>query len=267
MFRALGAVAVLLAVAPAALASRNLETIDVPAERADNATSATFDTKLKKGRLYAVRFSGSYRIDDTSWDPAYCFDGSGDCEEPSPSSVAVVQHWRRAKGAEPRYAHGLNFFDGAYPSFRADHTYTLPFEALFHTQLRASACPFTNCDAAGSIDARLVQRPFPDGFLRLWATDCRDGDRYDTSITFSTGECERVRLSGESGPNPGGSLRLQRKLGRWKDIGSPAGGQGAFPTAVRNLRNGRGTGKFRAVVTHGDRTVEKSNVVTINWVG
>ncbi len=69
-------VALLLAVAPAALASRTLETIDVPVKRADNATSATFDTKLKKGRLYSVRFRGSYRLGDTSWDPAYCFEGT-----------------------------------------------------------------------------------------------------------------------------------------------------------------------------------------------
>ncbi len=268
MFRVPVAIAALLATAPAALASRTLEAIDVPAKRADNATSAAFDTKLKKGRLYAVRFSGSYRHEDTSWDPAYCFEGSEECAEPSASVVAVLQHWRRVKGAEPRYARTTNFFDADdYPAYRADHTYSLPFEALFHTQLRSSACPFPNCDAAGSFRARLVQRPFPDGFLHLWAADCRDGERYDKAITFSAGGCERARLSGESGPRPGGSLQLQRKRARWRDIGSPAGGGGEFPVAERALRNGRGTDRFRVVVRNGGRIVAKSNTVTINWLG
>lgn len=265
----LGAFAVLLAVAPVAAASRTLETIDVPVKRADNATSATFDSKLKKGRLYAVRFSGSYELNDTSWDPAYCFDGSEDCAEPSASLVAVLQHWRRVKGAQQRYARTVNFFDAYddYPDYRSDHTYSLPFEALFHTQLRTSACPFTNCDAAGSFRARLVQRPFADGFLHLWAQDCRDGERYDTAITFSAGDCERALLSGESGPRPGGSLRLQRKRSRWRDVGSPAGGRGEFPAVELELRNGRSTERFRVVVRNGGRIVEKSNTVTINWLG
>ena len=267
MFRVLGGVALLLAVAPAALASRTLETIDVPVKRADNATSATFDTKLKKGRLYSVRFRGSYRLGDTSWDPAYCFDGPDPCAQPSPSVVATLQHWRRVKGDPPRYASALNFFDADYPAYREDHTYSLPFEALFHTQLHASACPFTNCEDAGSLEARLVQRPFQAGFLHLWAQDCRDGERYDTTITFSKGECERTVLSGESGPDPGGSLRLQRKRSRWRDIGAPAGAGGEFPTAALKLQGGRGTEKYRAVVVDGGRIVQKSNAVTINWLG
>ena len=269
MFRALGALAVLLTAAPAAAASRTLETIDVSAKRSDNATSATFDTRLKKGRLYAVRFSGSYELDDTSWDPAYCFEGSEECAEPSASVVAVLQHWRRVKGEQPRYARAVSFFDAYddYPAYRSDHTYSLPFKALFHTQLRSSACPFTSCDVAGSFRARLVQRTFPDGFLRLWAADCRDGERYDTAITFSAGECERALLSGESGPRPGGPLRLQRKRSRWRDIGSPAGGRGEFPAAKLELRDGRGTERYRVVVRDGGRIARKSNTVTINWLG
>ncbi|MGH2837951.1 MAG: hypothetical protein ACRDJY_06345, partial [Thermoleophilaceae bacterium] len=157
MFRLLGGVAVLLAAAPAALASRTIETVDVPVKRADNAMPATFDTKLKKGRLYSVRFRGSYRLEDASWDPAYCFEGTEECAEPSPSVVSRLQQWRRLKGDPPRYASALNFFDAYddYPAYRVDHTYSLPFEALFHTQLRASACPFTNCEDAGSLEARL----------------------------------------------------------------------------------------------------------------
>jgi hypothetical protein len=261
------AVVGLLALAPTAMASRTLETITVPAKRSGNETSATFKTRLKKDRLYAVRFSGSYRIDDTSWDPAYCFDGSGDCAEPSPSAVAVVQHFRRVKGAEPMYSHAFNFFHGAYPAFRGDHTYTLPFRALFHAQLRSAACPFAACDDVGSFRARLVQRPFPDGYLHLWGEDCRDGERHDTTITFSARQCERVHLSGESGPNPDGSLRLQRKARRWKDIGSATAGRGAFPIADLALRGGRGTDRFRAVLAEGGRILKKSNVVTINWIG
>lgn len=269
MFRALGAVAVLLAAAPAALASRTLETIDVPVKRSDNATSAAFDTNLKKGRLYAVRFSGSYELEDTSWDPAYCFEGTEECTQPSPSVVAVLQHWRRMRGAPPRYARTVDFFSAYhdYPAYRSDHTYSLPFEALFHTQLRSSACPFTNCDAAGSFRARLVQRPFPKGFVHLWAQDCRDGERYDSVITFSDGDCERARLSGESGPRPGGSLQLQRKRSRWRDVGAPAGGRGEFPAAKLELRNGRGTERFRVVVRDGGRIVAKSNTVKIHWLG
>ena len=269
MFRVLGVACVALAAAPVASASRTLETIDVPVKRSDNATSATFDTKLKKDRLYAVRFSGSFELEDTSWDPAYCFDGSEECAEPSASVVAVLQHWRRVKGAAPRYARAIDFFSAYddYPQYRSDHSYSLPFEALFHTQLRSSACPFTNCDSAGSLRARLVQRPFADGFLHLWAEDCRDGERYDKTITFSEGECERARLSGESGPQPGGSLQLQRKRNRWKDIGSPAEGGGEFPAATLKLRNGRGTERFRVVVRKGGRIAKRSNAVTINWLG
>ena len=267
MFAAL-AVAVLLAVAPPAMASRALETITVPVKRADNATSATFKTKVKEDRLYAVRFSGSFRIEDTSWDPAYCFDGDEECANPSPSVVAVVQQWRRVRGEEPMYASALNFFDGRYPAYRADHTYTLPFKALFHTQVRTAACPFTNCDDAGSLEARLLQRPFPEGFLHLWGEDCRDGARYDSTITVSAGECERVRLSGESGPRPGGALWLQRKRDKWKNVGETAGGAGEFPTATLGLKNGRGTDKFRAVLVRDrGRIVKRSNVLTIHWVG
>ncbi len=272
MFRAFGVVAVLLVAAPVASASRTLETVDVPAARADNATSATFDTKLKKGRLYAVRFSGSYELQDTMWDPAYCFEGSERCAEPSASVVAVLQHWRRVKGAEPRYARTVDFFNAygedEYPAYRSDHTYSLPFEALFHTQLRSSACPFPDCEGDGSLRARLLRRPFPKGFLHLWAEDCRDGERYDGEITFSAGKCERVRLSGESGPKPAGALWLQRKRGRWRNVGETAGGRGEFPTAALRLRNGRGTDQFRAVLTRDDgRIVKKSNVLTINWLG
>ena len=269
MFRALGVVALLLAAAPVAAASRTLETIDVPVKRSDNATSATFDTKVKKGRLYAVRFSGSYMLEDSRWDAAYCIEGPEDCAEPSPSVVAVVQHWRRQRGAAPRYARTVGFFDAFgddYPAYRSDHRYSLPFEALFHTQLRSSACPFTNCDGGGSVRARLVQRPFPRGFLHLWAEDCRDGERYDDTITFSAGDCERALLSGESGPRVGGSLRLQRKRRRWRNIGSPAGG-GEFPTAALALRDGRGTERYRAVVRNRGRIVAKSNTVTISWLG
>jgi hypothetical protein len=271
MFRVLGAVAVLLAVAPVAWASRTLETIDVPAKRADNATSARFDTKLKKGRLYAVRFSGSYELEGRSWDPAYCFGGGEDCAEPSPSVVAVLQHWRRVRGSEPRYARTVGFFDAYgdddYPAYRSDHTYTLPFEALFHTQLRSSACPFTTCDGEGSFRAQLVQRPFPEGFLHLWAEDCRDGERYDRAITFSAGKCEHALLSGESGPRPGGALRLQRKRERWRDIGSAAVRSGEFPAARLRLRDGRGTERYRVVVRNRSGIVAKSNTVTIDWLG
>jgi hypothetical protein len=144
----------------------------------------------------------------------------------------------------------------------------LPFEALFHTQLRSSACAFTTCETAGSFRARLVQRPFPGGFLHLWAEDCRDGERYDRVITFSAGGCERTLLSGESGPRPGGPLRLQRKRSRWKDIGAPASGRRELPKAELALRSGRGTERFRVVVvTPGGRIVAKSNTVTINWLG
>ena len=163
----------------------------------------------------------------------------------------------------------MDFFSAyeEYPAYRSDHTYSLPFEALFHTELRSSACSFPTCAGAGSFRARLVQRPFPDGFLHLWAEDCRDGERYDSVITFSEGECERVRLSGESGPRPGGSLRLQRKRSRWRDVGAPAGGRGEFPAAELGLKDGRGTERFRVVVRTGGRTVAKSNTVTINWLG